>query len=643
MKYEKYLSLIRSLDDYSKQNRSAYQSKVFLLIALGYAYFIGLILLLIVPIGFVAVGLFAAPYEMGRLFLQLGKIIWVIVPGLAVYFGFIGSAVKAIMSRPEVPTGAPIARNDAPELFDFIDTTCRELKAKRPKTVLVTDEFNAAVATMPRFGIFGTRVYLLLGLPLMKALSPDQFKAVLAHEIGHISGKHGSFAKWAYQMREAWGRLIESQELNDSKMAALYKNFVEWFFPYFSAYSFVLMREHERDADRDAAKIIGARPLGEALLLLQTRTAALSDNFWSAVHHENLSADVPTKHLFTRMLSSLGFVDQEKDRTTITKALAVPTDYSDSHPSLAERLKLIGYIKEGDIPTVPEIASTTAADTFLGADVASLSRQFDAKWDEQLASDWEGRRRYFNKSDKRVAELNEKDAKEGLTAEEILEIAARIAEKDGLEAALPFVERAVSEFPDHANAHYNLGGVRLGLDDERGIADLERAAELDQTFKLAVNDAIFGYLRSKGRFEEAKTYAASVENEQENIEKANRERQAVFPEDKFEVHTLPSELLAQVPQKLAGLDEITAIYAVRKVVKYFPEIPFHVIFIALRKKSKFKNKNDLEAGEVVSIVADRLGFLEVGYFQALVAEFGDYERFLAKIEGAKVFEQKAAS
>lgn len=101
---------------------------------------------------------------------------------------------------------------------------------------------------MPKLGIFGRKVILLLGLPMMKALSPEQLKAVLAHEIGHISGKHGLFTKWAYQMREAWGRLIESQELAGHKFSFLYKKFVEWYFPYFTAYSFVLMREHEREA-----------------------------------------------------------------------------------------------------------------------------------------------------------------------------------------------------------------------------------------------------------------------------------------------------------------------------------------------------------------------------------------------------------
>jgi Zn-dependent protease with chaperone function len=265
MKYEQYISLIESLEAQASGNRRLYELKVFLLTMLGYAYFIGVILLCFVPFVVVAAMLWAAPAQIARIVLVTAKLWWALIPGLGIYFGFIGSAARSITASVPDPKGIEIKRADAPELFDFVDRTCRSLRAKRPEKVLVTDSFNAAVATLPRFGIFGQKVVLLLGLPVMKALSPEQFKAVLAHEIGHISGKHGSSAKWAYQMREAWGRLIDSQAENNHKFGGLYKGFVNWFFPYFTAFSFVLMRGQEVDADREAASLTGAQALGEAL------------------------------------------------------------------------------------------------------------------------------------------------------------------------------------------------------------------------------------------------------------------------------------------------------------------------------------------------------------------------------------------
>ena len=41
---------------------------------------------------------------------------------------------------------------------------------------------------LPRLGIFGWyRNYLIIGMPLMKSLTCEQFKAVLAHEFGHLA------------------------------------------------------------------------------------------------------------------------------------------------------------------------------------------------------------------------------------------------------------------------------------------------------------------------------------------------------------------------------------------------------------------------------------------------------------------------
>lgn len=255
MKYEHYISLIQSLEADARNNRASYQLKVFLLTVLGYAYFLALLLLLVVPLPLVAMLLWLGPDQVWKILAYGAKLWWLLIPGLGIYFGFIGSAIKSVTATVPDPEGTEIARSEAPELFDFVENTCAGLKSKKPERILITDEFNAAVVTMPRYGIFGQKVLLMLGLPLMKALSPEQFKAVIAHEIAHISGKHGVFTKWAYQMREAWGRLIDSQDASEHRFAFLYKRFVDWFFPYFTAYSFVLMRHHEEDADRDAAQI----------------------------------------------------------------------------------------------------------------------------------------------------------------------------------------------------------------------------------------------------------------------------------------------------------------------------------------------------------------------------------------------------
>ena len=88
--------------------------------------------------------------------------------------------------------------------------------------------------------------YLVLGLPLLRALSPAEFRAVLAHEFGHLSGKHGRFSGWIYRVRQTWIQILVSVHQERSYASFLFEPFLEWYAPYLNAYSFVLARAGTR-------------------------------------------------------------------------------------------------------------------------------------------------------------------------------------------------------------------------------------------------------------------------------------------------------------------------------------------------------------------------------------------------------------
>lgn len=634
MKYNEYISLIQSLEVSAAANPGGYRFKVLLLTILGYAYFIGLILLLLAPLPVLGAFFLIAPGETWKLLFWGAKLWWVLIPGLGIYFGFLGAAARSITAKVPDPVGTVIERTDAPELFSFVETTCKEMRAPRPAQVMIDDSFNAGVVTMPRFGIFGRKVLLVLGLPLMKALSPEQFNAVLAHEIGHVSGRHGAFAKWAYQMREAWGRLIDSQNENDHKFSALYKRFVDWFFPYFTAYSFVLMREHEKDADRDAAKIVGHRSLGEALILMEAKGRKLNDEFWKGVHEENLVSEKPSEKMFTRMVGSLGFVSREAASASLADAIAVPTDFDDSHPSLAERLRLIGYWTNGELPELPENVEQDAATTFLSEElIARLTSSYDTEWDRQARATWKERHEHFRESDVRIKELEEKRASKEASHEEMRELAQRLTERDGLDAAVVCMEEAAERFPDDAVAWYNLGLARVSQNNDAGLQHLDKASDMDKSLRYDAAQLAFSYLRGKGRLDEARKYTQLLDEQAEVYEKGVEERKGASAADDWEPHDLSQEFIDSIPKKLAGLDEIAAIYAAHKKVKYLPESPYRVLFVEVRPKKK----DDSEPKAIFEIVADRLDTGEIHFFALLDQSWGETGKKLDAIHGAKVY------
>ena len=629
MKYEKYVSLIEHLEDYAAKNPKLYQYRVVALALLGYSYIIGLILVCILLPVLIFAALLINPGIVVRLLLLSLKLWWIFLPGTAVFGSFLIGAIRSLTAKVPEPVGNEIVRGEAVKLFEFIEKICVELKAQRPEKILLNDEFNASVVTIPRFGIFGRRVYLNLGLPLMYAVSPEQFRAVLTHEIGHISAKHGAFSKWAYQLHETWRRFIESQELQEHKFSVLYEKFVNWFFPYFSAYLFVLMRKHEREADKYTVQLVGTKPLGEALINLEVKGTILSQNFWQEVFEENMRQDKPPTELFSRMATAFRSQNGTQETQNLIKFIAVKTDYSDTHPSLAERLKASGYWTEGDLPKLPE----AAAETYVGNLLEKYTREYNREWQNKMSENWKANFDYLQNTQKRLEELNEKET---LTAEELFEKARLTAERQGNAAALPFVRQLVEMHPEHAEANYILGGMLIEIDDENGFEYLDKAMRLDARWKLAASEIAFEYLRRKGRYEEAKPYVEIIENQQENVQKAEVERSVIHSTDHFEPHQLPDETLGLITKKISYHDEIESAYLVCKTVQFFPEIPLYVLFLTL-KSNLPKGVGAVRTQDLVDTIADQAGEFGIRYIYAFGKNEEQYRKKIAAVEKSKIF------
>ncbi len=115
-----------------------------------------------------------------------------------------------------------------PALFQEIAQVRRALRARPIHEVILTSEMNAAVCQVPRLGLFGwPRNYLILGLPLMASMPVEQFRAVLAHEFGHLSKNHARFGNWIYRIRQVWYRLLGALEEQGSRMSKVFTGFFE--------------------------------------------------------------------------------------------------------------------------------------------------------------------------------------------------------------------------------------------------------------------------------------------------------------------------------------------------------------------------------------------------------------------------------
>ena len=446
MNAEEFEALVSRLEREQADDPARYRRKVVLLAATGYAY-VAVVLL-------VAVGLLFASLAFTKNNVIAAKYIWVV--GLFVFF-----VIRAMWVRLEAPQGREITRREAPALFSMLDQLRRALKVDvRFDHVLLTDEFNAAVVQIPRLGILGWhRNYLIIGLPLMKALTRKQLAAVLAHELGHLAGGHGRLGNWIYRLRLGWSRLGEMLEQTESMANYIFRPFFRRYVPYFSAVSFPLARADEYEADRNAARLTSPTAAAAALTTVEVMSDFLHSRFWPELHQRATTSPKPQFSPFSEMDGALRTVVEEVAlRGWLAVAMARKTSVADTHPSLSDRLAALGQAPRLALPGAGE-----SADSLLGASLASMNDEFDRRWRENIAAAWE--RRYETAQEERIelAKLDARATQGGLTVNEKFR-RALLTEVLGnnKDAALEQMRRLVAEDPDHAPTKFCVGCATAG-------------------------------------------------------------------------------------------------------------------------------------------------------------------------------------
>jgi Zn-dependent protease with chaperone function len=94
---------------------------------------------------------------------------------------FLGPAVLMRPRLGRVPESGRVTREQAPQLYRFIDEVAETLGTRTADVIIIDEFFNASWSVR---GIRRRRV-LTLGLPLLTALTPPERTALVAHELSH--------------------------------------------------------------------------------------------------------------------------------------------------------------------------------------------------------------------------------------------------------------------------------------------------------------------------------------------------------------------------------------------------------------------------------------------------------------------------
>jgi len=577
-------ALIERLEQEAAQSPGRYRAKVALLAIAGFAVLGGALLLALgVSVGLVLALVAISPL----LLLKLAKIVWI-----PIAFGWM--LLRSFWVRFEAPWGHRLGRHEAPALQAEIERLRRETGAPRLHGIIIDRDLNAAAATVPRaLGLLGHRHYLVLGLPLMQALDAQQFASVIAHEFGHFGGGHGRFGGWVYRVRASWDRVLVQLQARRSWASGAFVRFFRWYAPYFNAYTFVLARTQEYQADATAARVVGARVAGDALVRVNLGSERLARDFWPSMQRRGMREAAPPLALYRDMADSLRQL-HEDDAQRLQRALARPPGHDDTHPTLAQRLAAL-QVQPALVPP----PSRSFAETYLGDLLPRLEQEFSEQWRRQVEFDWRENHRQHASDALRLAEL---EAMAERDAEAVVEH-ARLSERlrDDIDT-LALYRAALQHAPADAFVHFRLGALMLEVGNAAGVAHLRRAISLDRQCRPSALQHLAHYYREQGDASGEDEVAREWQDLEDAQVRGHQARNQLGAKDLFLPHGLDTQALAGLREALTRQRTVRKAWLARKQLPGDDAgVPHYVLLVAWRGLLYSEEKRLKQLAEAVEL------------------------------------------
>jgi len=588
-------------------NLPIYKLKLVGYALLGYAVIFSILAALFGLVG----GLIGMAYLSTGMLLMLllkKKLILVLLPVIWVL-------IKALWVRFEAPSGYVVTAKEVPALFEELERLRRQLQAPKIHQVILTPELNASISQTPRLGIFGwQKNTLTLGLELLLVLSPEQTRAVIAHELGHLSGNHSRFKGWIYRARISWYNLMEAFQREDSWGAAMMRRFFDWYAPRFAAYSFALARSNEYEADAISAALTTPEVAGEALVYTHVTSPYIDSNYWDTFFEQADTTPAPAHGPWQGLHA---FLQQSRPAAAqmeqmLQQELQQETGYANTHPALQDRLAALKVD-----PVLPVPVERTAALSWLGEQYQPIIEAFDTEWLDYYSERWQERYNYVQEQTGLLLALNDRD-EVTLSDEQLWQKALLTEEFRGSDAAFAVYHSYQQRYPEDPDAAFVLGRMLYHRDDEALLGQLKLALGRPRHVIEACEYAYY-YLLRHGRNEESVWWQQRAEEQQRIDAESEKERSELKPKDRLHQSSIDAEARQQILAVLQAHPKVKAAWLAEKEVKHYADVPALALLVKLKGVLTDHDKVAAEIADAME--ADATFFV--------VPKTGDYKK-LAK-------------
>jgi len=218
---------------------------------------------------------------------------------------------------------------------------------------------------------------LVIGLPVMQCLSPEQFECMVARRIGQLSKRYNPVTNWLYQLPSVWQQYRVSYNQQKGIGIEPLKWFYSVYAPMYAMVSVYAARQDELNADTYAMELFNDKDVLEMITADALCRWYLHNQYWPAVAK---IASIETKSLpapHTKMSSAVRTIKNgEQLDKLIDNAYREQPLGSNAMPSLQDRISNIGHQK----PRMKNDTIENAAMFYLGDSVKGVVDVIDKLW-----------------------------------------------------------------------------------------------------------------------------------------------------------------------------------------------------------------------------------------------------------------------
>jgi Zn-dependent protease with chaperone function len=268
--------------------------------------------------------------------------------GIAIAAGmFCAYLIKGFLTRrpDDISNWVPVTAAEQPALFAFIDRLCAEIGCAPPARVFLNHDANAAVTAPTSIAslFVAPRNDLLIGLGLANFLDLVEFKALLAHEFGHLTQRELRLTLYVQRLYQVVHNMIYGRDRWDEWMVRAFDTplvsaflvplymLVEWTRTLLRGLWYLLDLAHRGLSWQMeySADLVAVGAAGRDAFLRLDQKGGLAQ---AALRTATVDLALAAEHaLFTRDL----FYHQRQSAEGITGDLSAPA--SALHPSSADR------------------------------------------------------------------------------------------------------------------------------------------------------------------------------------------------------------------------------------------------------------------------------------------------------------------